>query len=93
MEAKVKQDARYKIYQLFSDCEFVKYEWRDVPEGLEDTARKESLLDVREEPEAVNSFAAPATEVPVMEIPEPPVKAEKTSGRKAGRPRYNNAGG
>lgn len=48
MEARVKQDNRYKVVTAFSGREYVKYEWRSVPaEYLVDAARH-PYLELRE---------------------------------------------
>jgi len=49
MEAKVKDNARFKKYCLFDSNEFFKGEWRPVPAGFEEQARAEKLLDIRED--------------------------------------------
>jgi len=49
MEAKVKDNARFKKYNLFDSNEFFKGEWRPVPAGFEQQAREEKLLDIRED--------------------------------------------
>jgi hypothetical protein len=49
MEAKVKDNARFKKYNLFDSNEFFKGEWRPVPAGFEEQARAEKLLDIRED--------------------------------------------
>lgn len=53
MLAQVKPDSRMKIVMAFTGHEYVRYEWRPVPEGAQEEARKHPLLDVMEaeEPE------------------------------------------
>lgn len=48
MQARVKKTSRYGVANLFSGHEFVKFEWRKVPEGFEEQARTNDLLEVRE---------------------------------------------
>jgi hypothetical protein len=48
MQARVKKSARYGSVQAFSGHEFVKHEWRPVPAGFEDEARRNEYLDVSE---------------------------------------------
>lgn len=48
MNARVKQSSRYGTMTAFTGFEFVKYEWRPVPAGCEDEARKHLYLDVDE---------------------------------------------
>lgn len=48
LEARAKQDYKLGPVLAFSGHEFVKYEWRPVPEGYEEPARTHELLDVRE---------------------------------------------
>lgn len=59
MLAQVKPDSRMKIVMAFTGHEYVRYEWRPVPEGAQEEARKHPLLDVMEaeEPEFAASPA------------------------------------
>jgi len=59
MLAQVKPDSRMKIVIAFTGHEYVTYEWRPVPEGAQEEARKHPLLDVMEaeEPEAAEESA------------------------------------
>jgi hypothetical protein len=46
-EAKAKPEAWGSV-RAFSGHEYVKYEWRPVPEGSEDVAKNHEMLEVRE---------------------------------------------
>lgn len=46
MKARVKQSSRYGIITAFTGREYVKYEWRLVPDGCEDEAAKHPFLTV-----------------------------------------------
>ncbi len=48
MEARVKQDYNAGPVTAFSGHEFIKSEWREVPAGFEEAARKHPLLDTRD---------------------------------------------
>lgn len=60
MEARVKQDARWKSITAFSGLEFVKMEWRPVPAGCEAEAKRNPFLEVREKPVEVAEEPAKA---------------------------------
>lgn len=86
MEAKVKDNARFKKYCLFDSNEFLKSEWRPVPAGFEEQARAEKLLDIREAvqdlPKAVIVEKLPPPVLPAetyeyMQEKEPEKKPEK----------------
>ena len=47
MLARVKQDYKSGSVTAFSGCEYVRSEWREVPEGFEEQARKHELLDTQ----------------------------------------------
>jgi len=47
LEAKIKESSRYGILQFFSRREYVKFEWRPVPDGFEGQALANDLLDTR----------------------------------------------
>lgn len=40
---------RFGSITAFSGREFVRYEWRDVPAGFEDEARRNSLLELTDD--------------------------------------------
>lgn len=48
LEARVKQDNPWPMVQAFAGQELVKGEWRPVPEGREEEARRHTMLDIRE---------------------------------------------
>lgn len=48
MQARIKKSSRYGTANLFSGIEFVKFEFRKVPNGFEDQARVHELLEIRE---------------------------------------------
>lgn len=50
MEAKVKQDCRYKSIVALSGQEYIKSEWRPIPVERETEAARHPFLDVREAP-------------------------------------------
>ena len=48
LEARVKQDYFMNTVQAFSGLEYIKTEWRPVPAGKEEEAKKNELLEARE---------------------------------------------
>lgn len=48
MDARVKQDSRYKTITAFSGHEYVKDAWRVVPAGCELEAQKHPHLEVKQ---------------------------------------------
>lgn len=48
MLAQVRQDYRWKTVNAFTGHEYVKYEWRNVPAGMEEQAKKHPDLVVKE---------------------------------------------
>src|SRR3990167_2579334 len=70
MQARLKKSSRYGTASFFSGREFVKFEWRPIPPGFEDQARKNDLLELREgaaEREVVKRKAEDAAPEPVMQ--------------------------
>ena len=68
MQARVKRSSRYGVANLFSGREYVKFEWRPVPQQFEEQARMSDLLEIREgkaEKEVVEKQVKEA-EKPVM---------------------------
>ncbi len=55
---------RFGSITAFNGIEYVRYEWRDVPSGFDDEARRNQFLDVQE--------SAPVEPEPITE--EQPVK-------------------
>lgn len=54
---------RFSSITAFNGLEYVRYEWRDVPGGLEDEARRNPLLELQEdapEPEPVAVATKPS---------------------------------
>jgi hypothetical protein len=62
LEARVRQDLKSGPLNAFSGHEYVRYEWRPVPDGFEDQAKVNKFLEVRE----VKAIKAP----PVVVMPE-----------------------
>jgi hypothetical protein len=60
----------------FGGCEFVNYEYRDVPAGFEKAAKEHPYLEIEQEPQPE----------PVSAMVEP-VSKPKPPARKRGRPR------
>lgn len=89
MEAKVKENARFKKYCLFDSNEYLKGEWRPVPAGFEEQARAEKLLDIREDvqdlPKAVIVEKPPSVILPAETYEymqeKKPEKKEKSYNR------------
>lgn len=48
MLARVKQEYRWKTVNAFTGHEYVKYEWRNVPAGMEEQAKNHPDLDVKD---------------------------------------------
>jgi hypothetical protein len=77
MNARVSSKSRYGSINAFSGHEYVKYEWRAVPEGQEDSARKNPYLEVQETVDAV-------VEKPVKPMADTkPEEADDKSARRA----------
>lgn len=82
MQARVKQDHRWKSVVAFSGHEFIKGEWREVPVGCELEAERHPFLEIKlvelaesgVEPEIPHRDHIDPAPEPVKE-PEP-VKAE-----------------
>lgn len=47
MQAKVKDDYRWRVLNILNRTEFIKGEWRGVPAGYEDQAAADERLDTR----------------------------------------------
>lgn len=47
MQARIKQDSKYKTMRLFFGREFNQVDWTDIPEGFESQAEQDERLDVR----------------------------------------------
>ena len=97
MEAKVKDNARFKKYNLFDSNEFFKDEWRPVPAGFEEQARAEKLLDIREDvselPKAVIVEKLPPVILPAEDYEYVADKFEdEEKPRKRGRKRKDESG-
>lgn len=60
MLARVKPDSRLKIVMAFTGHEYVGYEWRKVPEGMEAKAENHPYLDIMEA--ETDGFTAKAEE-------------------------------
>jgi hypothetical protein len=74
LEATVKKSHSLPQVLAFSRHEYVKDEWRDVPEGCEDEAKNHPFLDTREKKKA----KAPAKKTTTKKAP-----AKKTTTKKA----------
>lgn len=95
MQAKVKDNFRWKTVVAFSGHEYIKGEWRPVPPGLEEKAKEHPFLDVREavpapaeKPVKVHEPAEPTAEAKLKEMvasqpTEIPVEAEAPKEKKA----------
>lgn len=97
MEAKVKDNARFKKYNLFDSNEFFKGEWKPVPAGFEEQAREEKLLDIREDvqdlPKAVIVEKLPPVILPAEDYEYVADKFEdEEKPRKRGRKRKDESG-
>lgn len=69
MKARVKQDYRWKTVTAFGGKEFTKGEWRKVPAGFEEFARRHEALEtdeVKEEPKKQDEV--PTAEALLKEI-------------------------
>lgn len=71
MEAKLKSSYKFPRAVLFSGHEFVKLEWRPVPAGFEDQARKDDRIEFRES-KAEKKAAVKAAEVAPVPAPVTP---------------------
>jgi hypothetical protein len=74
MEARVKPDYRWKNITAFSGREYVKSEFRLVPQDCEAQARANGSLEVREnveqpQPEIVTVEVPVEAEAPIEEVP------------------------
>lgn len=78
MQAKVKNDYRWKTVVAFGGIEYVKNEWRPVPAGLEHNAQAHPFLDVND---------VPAESAPVEPVKDAPVEAEPSLKPKSFRSR------
>lgn len=100
MKAKVKAGYRWGVITAFAGCEYVKYEFRNVPPQFESAALVHDALDVmlEEDQEAVAKFVeaggtvAPAN-VYFDDTPEVHVKNIASPGDKQiGRKRHEKGG-
>lgn len=85
MKARVKADYRWGVITAFAGCEYVKYEFRNVPPQFCDAAIAHDALDVMldEDQEAIAAFAEAGGTVeeveakPVKQPKQKPVNATK----------------
>jgi len=49
MLAKVRSDCRWSTVTAFAGREYVKREWRRVPDGCEEEAQRHSMLDAKDD--------------------------------------------
>lgn len=77
MQARVKSEAGSpRVIRACAGAEFVKEEWRLVPAGREDEARRNPFLEVAEDGAvAVAKAAAEKVEAEGLKMPEPIVEA------------------
>ena len=69
MEAKLKATFKFPRAVLFSGHEFVKAEFRTVPKGFEDQARKDDRLEIREtKAEKKAAEVKPVEAAPVVDL-------------------------
>jgi hypothetical protein len=78
MQARVRQDYRYKSIVALSGQEYVKGEWRPVPVEREKEAARHPFLDVRE---------MPVKAMPIQTEPVVEEKPAKVSDKKAAKGR------
>jgi len=82
MRARVKADCRWSSITAFGGLEMVRDEWRQVPAGCEDEARRNPYLEVEEltaaglDREGAGGPPPPAPPAPEND-PEPKGKKEK----------------
>lgn len=84
MEAKVKPEHRWNMVKAFSGSEFVKDEFRPVPDGFEGAAQAHPFLEVREG-EAKKAEKTPeekAAFAEKMRLAKEAKKAEKAAEQK-----------
>jgi hypothetical protein len=88
---KAKSNQSYPV-QAFSGREYVRYEWRDVPTGLEEQARGNPYLELLEDENGADeeSQASPA-DSPAESLEQPEPKAEKPAVKKPASRRKKKA--
>lgn len=98
MQARVKSTSRYGVITAFTGKEFVRYEWRAVPEGCEDEAKRHPFLEVRGEGAAASTGRKEADFSKDKEKAEKAAKAKaekeaKEAAKKAAAPNVKAGGG
>lgn len=81
MKAKVKDNYRWHNISALSGAEFVKGEWREVPAGFEEEAKRHPALEIQAEKVAVKAtvqetvIEAPVQETATVETIQQPYKS------------------
>lgn len=72
MQAQVRKDCRFRSIVAFNGQEYTKLDWRPVPKGFEEEARRHSFLTIREEsaPRILRKAATLSEAIRVSEKPQ-----------------------